>query len=572
MMSSTSASIGRFGLFALLAIFLVSPTVSGHADYLSSNPGASEILPSAPASVEVTFTEVVQPGSASIRVTNETGERFDVGGATLSENHLTASIPIASAGPGVYTVTWVTVSAVDGHSTSGSFGFVVQNADGSLPGEVPDRPAGLALSVSPPEIVLRFIGFVGLSLALGAAMLGALIWVPAGRDPDALGSPAYRPSLWTVLHWGRVGAFAYGMGMFGLWIQVVGFDSNLSAEALLGSPFLLSVLGRGILAIAMFIVLSAAFARFPDEEPAVTGARLRVALFLTLAAIALGSAGTHAAADTSFGPLGILANAAHLTGAASWVGGLAGIVLVRRFLRDPAATALARHVYARFSRLAGTSVALVLGGGTVLALLLVESLEGLAATPYGWVVLAKFGLFAPMVAVGAFNRYRLLPGLAGEEDAPRAVRRLTRNVRAESVIGASVLALAALLTAMVPASTVIGPSGPFAVQATADGLRWDLFVYPYPRAPGTYTLSFFLYNATDRHPFVDVKPDSGNLTIVLVDGAVNRTERLDGPHSNHLFLRDVALDRPGQWRLDATIVRVDGVAIGATFYVPVGEG
>lgn len=557
--------------FALLVVALVLPVpVGAHAEYRSSNPTANGILPEPPTSVSITFSESVQPGSEQIRVTNASGDRFDAGSPTLSAGGHTASVEVASVGPGIYEVVWGVVSAVDGHFTSGSFAFAVQNPDGTLPGDLPfEIPVASGTPVSAFEVVLRFLGFLGLSVALGAAVLGALVWLPAARDPDARGSSAFTPGLRTTLHWGRVGAFVFALAMAGLWIQVAGLDGTLSAAGLLGSPYLLSVLARAGLAAALFFVLTAAFARSSGADPANLRTPIRMSVVLGLAAIVAGSAGTHAAANPTLGPSGIAADAAHLTGAALWVGGLVGIVALRSLLRDPESVAVARHVYGRFSRLAGYAVLLVLGGGAALAVLLVGSWEALVGTGYGWIVLAKIGLFVPMLAVGAYNRYRLVPATA--DDPGRAVRILSRNVRGEALLGAAVLALAGLLTAMVPAVNLAAPPGVFTLQATSGGLRLDFSVYPYPTTPGTYTFVFLLYNETTGATYDEAT--TGTATFRLTDGSLPpRSEQLDGPHGNHFITTTPALSQPGVWRIDALFERPAASNVTATFHVAVSGG
>jgi putative copper export protein len=153
--------------------------------------------------------------------------------------------------------------------------------------------------------------------------------------------------------------------------------------------------------------------------------------------------GTHAAASPGAAILGVFANGVHLAGVAIWVGGLAGLVAVRALLRGEDAQPLARHAFAGFSLLAGYAIALVIGGGAILAVLLVGSWEALVATGYGWVVLGKVSLVVPMIALGAFNRYRLMPRTADGEPSATAVRTLARNVRAEVSLGAVILVLSA---------------------------------------------------------------------------------------------------------------------------------
>src|SRR5206468_826740 len=203
-----------------------------------------------------------------------------------------------------YTATWTATSAVDGHFTAGSFSYCVQDANGTACGTLPPPVSG-GSPVSPLEVALRSIGYLGLAIAFGVGIMANFMWIPAGKDPDARGSRAY----------------AVSRG---------------------GNP----------------------------EKAAWT---IQAAMFAALAAVVAGSLGTHAAAVPALTALGIAADAAHFGGIGLWFGGLAGIVSIRRFFREPETAPLARIVLGRFSRLAAYAVGLVLAGGIVLAVLLVGS-------------------------------------------------------------------------------------------------------------------------------------------------------------------------------------------------------
>jgi copper transport protein len=554
----------------LILALALAGDASAHAEYVGSDPPANGILPVPPDTVSITLSEAAQPGTATIRVTNVSGARLDSPPVSLSPDGRTISVALAPIGPGVYTATWTVTSAVDGHFTAGSFSFAVQNPDGSLPGPLPvSSPSSSGSPVSPAEVALRFLGFLGLSMAFGGAFLAAFIWIPTGRDPDAREAVEYGVTFGVLLHWARVGAFVLGLAMVGLWAQAAGLEGS-AASAIFGSPYLLSVLLRFSFAAALFVVLSSAFSRSRVAEPEASAGRVRIAVGLALAAIVAGSAGTHAAAIPSLAPLGVAADAAHLVGVALWVGGLVGVAAVRGFLRRDENLRLARHVFARFSRLAGFAVGLVLGAGVALSVLLVGSVEALVETGYGWVVLGKVALFAPMLALGAYNRYRLVPRTAEAPQTGEAVRRLALNVRAEAALGAAVLALAGLLTAMPPAASLAGGPQAFTLTATADGIRVDLQVYPYPSTPGVYTFSILLWNATNGQGY------DGGRNGTLTFGLVNRTlppqvANLSGPHGNHYFVTTPALSQPGVWKIDARFSRVDGFDLRATFHILLGD-
>lgn len=571
---------------ALLGAIGASDSAAAHAEYQSSTPVANTILPfsSAPTAVSISFSEAVQPGTARIRVTNASGATVSQPAVSLSADGRTISGSLGSIGSGVYTVAWSVTSAVDGHFTAGSFAFAIQNPDGSLPGPLPDTgPTSQGPPVSPVEVAFRFLAFGGLALAFGGTVLARFVWLPASRDPDARDPQAYGVTLRIVLHWARVGALVYALALGGLWIQTTGLEAGGGGGSILGSPFLLSLAARIGVGGALFLVLSGAFVRYRDAPPEILRRPLEMSLLLAMGAIVAGSFGTHAAAGRTgstepFGPwtytiLGMSADAGHVAGVAYWVGGLAMLVAVRSFLRADPALPLARYVFAGFSRFAAYAVGLVIYGGAVLAVLLVGSLDRLVSTGYGWVVLAKISLFAPMLAFGAYNRFRLVPRTAEPEGIEGAVRRLGRNVRVETVIGISVLAVAALLTSMTPAISVAAGPQAFGLEATVEDLRLRFEVWPHPSVPGVYTFSVFVYNATTGAAYNAARPDSGTLLFTLNGSTLPpSTANLSGPHGNHFFVDSPAMSQPGTWRIDVRFARADGFDIRATFHVTIRGG
>src|SRR2546428_10179847 len=171
-----------------------------------------------------------------------------------------------------------------------------------------------------------------------------------------------------------------------------------------------------------------------------TGRYLFVGALLGFAAVAIGSAGTHAAAVQSLGgissyfginplaplnaiapAIGTIADAAHIAGVALWVGGLATILAMRSLLREPTSVPLARIVLGRFSAMAFYCVGLVLIGGFILALLLVGSWDPLFSSGYGWGGLAKGSLLLPMIPFGPATPHRPSPGAPQTGRPPAAV-------------------------------------------------------------------------------------------------------------------------------------------------------
>lgn len=130
---------------------------------------------------------------------------------------------------------------------------------------------------------------------------------------------------------------------------------------------------------------------------------------------------------------------AHLLIVAFWFGSLGPLYLVTlRESRERAA-----RVVALFSSAAFWLVPLILAAGVAIAVLLLPSVAALWQ-PYGLIVIAKGCLFAVLLALAAFNKWRFGPALGnGDLSAGRVFRRM---VIAEYVLIVAVLCATAVMT------------------------------------------------------------------------------------------------------------------------------
>lgn len=146
---------------------------------------------------------------------------------------------------------------------------------------------------------------------------------------------------------------------------------------------------------------------------------------------------------------GLFADFLHLTAVSAWVGGLAVMsigLLPRRRLAE------LEEVVPKFSKVAATSVALVVVSGTVMAWQLIGSVDGLFSTHYGRVLLAKlllvgFVLLAALVSKRWVDR-TLASAVAADRNG--AVGSFVASVGAETALVAGVLAVASLLVTSNP--------------------------------------------------------------------------------------------------------------------------
>jgi putative copper export protein len=158
------------------------------------------------------------------------------------------------------------------------------------------------------------------------------------------------------------------------------------------------------------------------------------------------------ASQARLAPLSIAADAAHLTAAAIWIGGLPCLAVIA--LRAPRALpgtgrAVAAAALARFSRVAVWSVGvLVLTGVARLAGELNSPAE-LWSTAYGRCIVAKSALLLPLLVLGDRNR-RAIATFARRAPDQTRLRTIGRRVQVELAIALAIVAVAALLVAEVP--------------------------------------------------------------------------------------------------------------------------
>ena len=111
-------------LASALAIGAAS-SAQAHAFLDRASPAVGSAVPTSPPSITLWFTEDLEPAFSSVTVTNDAGQRVDLGNARSPQdgpNQL--QIGLRPLPPGTYTVSWHVIS-VDTHPTEGTFTFTV---------------------------------------------------------------------------------------------------------------------------------------------------------------------------------------------------------------------------------------------------------------------------------------------------------------------------------------------------------------------------------------------------------------------------------------------------------------
>ena len=154
---------------------------------------------------------------------------------------------------------------------------------------------------------------------------------------------------------------------------------------------------------------------------------------------------SHAAARLDSRVLLLLLDGAHQLGAAVWIGGLVHLTAAafRRGDRPWPVTLLRR-----FSNLAMSAVALLVGAGVGLTWNYAPDQTALFGTAYGLMVQTKLAILGGLLVLGALNA-RAIRRMDGAPDADQAT--LRRFVEVEVGLGLTVLFAAASLTSLPPA-------------------------------------------------------------------------------------------------------------------------
>jgi len=333
-------------------------------------------------------------------------------------------------------------------------------------------------------IGVRFVHLGALTLLIGVFAFLLLVARPAFRRADASRTPDFERFdrlLLALAEGSLLIAFASALAWLGL--QAATASGRPLGEALtietIGSVLTGTNFGRVWEVRLALIALLAFFLFFREREQDDRdwiAVRLQGVLLAGGLAAALAWAGHAAATEGSARLPHLAADAVHLLAAGVWLGGLCPLALLLRWARrspDASSTAVAQEATRRFSLLGLISVPVLALTGTVNGWILVGGIPPLIGTPYGRLLLVKFGLLLPLVGIAAFNLLRLKPALLAPPDGEAAgsrgpvLQRLTRNAIAEASLGAAILLIVGAL-GVTPPARHIPPTWPFPFR-----LSWD---------------------------------------------------------------------------------------------------
>lgn len=464
---------------------------SAHSELVSSTPAANASLPKAPEQIVMTFSEALDPATASVQLLDENQAPVDgVGPPTADRAGNTATVKLPKLKPGVYTVSYRVTSAVDGHSSAGIFAFLI-DPTGTLP--APAQPAqNSSPSSDPGSVAARWVGLIAALVLFGTA----LFWLASGRPAmsaagvDELGGS----SVWAAL--AAAGAMTFGGLVIYLTLAALPFSQDVAAvgghaghggaaaafpldfAAPFGStPFAMAM--RLALASSGAAFLVAAARYFFAQEAVRRGRRLdgwtTPLLILVAVAASLALAGSSLAghASSTGGPIFALFDWLHLVAVGAWLGTLPGLLLLAMLgrraninRRGLVGGALRRH-----SRIAFVAAPIVAITGLANSPIVLGHARELVASDYGNLLIAKALLFSVAVAIGSANYFLVKRG---------SFRRTLTLVLGEIAAGTLAVVVAATMVTVQPAASRVpvlsastttsahlyGAAGPSSLHAT----------------------------------------------------------------------------------------------------------
>lgn len=396
--------------------------------------------------------------------------------------------------------------------------------------------------------VARFLGYAGLVLLVGPALVLAALW------PRRLSRRGPTRLAWVGLSLVAVATLA------DLWLQVPytagGGLFEVTGEgfgSVLGSAFGAAHLVRlGLLAASAFL-LRPLLARPAGRADAIILTVLGGAALLTWPL-----AGHPAASPAP--AVSVVVDAVHLGSMAVWLGGL---LMLAVFLLRQADERELGAILPIWSRWAALAVSALLLAGTVQALIEVATPDALFNTTYGRLLLAKIGLFAIVIAVAAYSRQLVRRRTAAQRPTP-----VRRAVLVELAVTVVVLGLSATLVQTTPARTAVaGPSGTQAgfFSTTLTSSLFTLQVELDPAERGNNSVHLYAYTKDNQpQPVAEWRA-----TAALPSAGIEPIELPLLPLTDYHSYGDVSLPAAGDWQLKITVRTSDIDQATVTATVPI---
>ena len=535
---------------------VAAPLAWGHSVLIGTEPANDAVVDGSPARVLLRFNEGVETSLGSIQVFDGSGERVD---AEAISRPSAKEVAVAIDGElerGTYTVAWRAISA-DSDPINGAFVFHVQE-----PGP---QPAGIAAQVlrGTPLLVSvvyaggRFVTFVFLLLCAGG--IASLVYALRTAD-DRLRRRLY----------GLLAVFAGALAVAAL--LAIPFQGAAAGGTGLGEAFRWDVVSSvvetrygtvSIIQVGLALALLAVALALRRATGRARRAGNVVAAVLAAALVVTPPFAGHASVE---GPVAITADVAHVFAAATWVGGLA-FVVIALVLALEERWPLATRSVPRFSTMAVVSVAVLLVAGTINGYMQIRAWRGLWETQYGLLLLAKIALVVPLLGLGAFNNRYVVPALRAGVAQARERRRFLQAAGVELVIMASIIGVTAVLVNAPPAKSEIEMDGP--TTAVVNFGEVEAHVAVEPGTAGRNVIHLMFEQSNGEMVMLEEVTVSATLASKGIGPLDFEGERMG--HQGEWRVEGVDLTIPGDWQLRIEARRGEFELLTETTSIPIRE-
>jgi copper transport protein len=555
---------------ALLCLMVTAAPASAHAVLVGSDPPDGAVLPGAPRTVQLRFSEDLAPRFSSARLVDGAGSPV-AGVRVTARGSRVLVVELPSLRAGAYGVLWRVLASADGHTTGGAVVFNVGERSGPVPAALSDGAAGVV--ARPADVARRWVGVCLLAGLIGAlAMVGLVLGRAGSAHPAGPLAVAIQAARRRLLSFALVcAALCMAVGVADATAQAAhqgpatgGWPATI-VQLLAGTRWgLLWLVREGAL---LGLVLVTLRWRSTIDEPRRAGPPVLAAAagVLVLTVVSVEAAGSHAAALEQARGAAVAADALHILTACLWLGALPALVLMTWPRRWGAAgpADLLTATRGSLSWLVAGSAALVVVTGLYSAGRQVDTVDGLTGTTYGRALLVKGTLLLVVGGLGLVNSARLhgrCPAWLGSVGSRLARAWPSRRlVAVEAGAGALLLVAVAVLVETAPAHGRAEPAPAPAAAETATGSVADLVVTvsATPNRPGLN--GFTVLTGSSRRP----PPAPVDAVTLQLAGGAGGSPAATGA-GNVVALRQVApgrwfgtgrLDQPGALRLEAQVQR-----------------
>ncbi len=588
------------GLVLFASLLFGATPVFAHANLVRSDPPANSAQKTPPTRVRLWFSEAVEPSFSSVSVLDKNGDTVDKKDShRLADDPTGMEVSLTDLPQGLYTVVWKTMSAVDGHITSGSFSFTVGDVPltDSSPREIMSLVDSALSAAAPPplyEIVIRWLNLLLLALLVGSLTFPLFVLLPAihaATSPQSIlrvyvdyvrhlvagrgkPSPAYEDralgawaKAWLASNRLMLVLFALiTLAVLGAQALKSGSDLGAVVPVLTATRFGAIWLARVVLLVGLgFVLFRGRWHWTQDME----GNRLLfISIALGLLLLVTQSLNSHDAAVNDPPVLPFFVDLVHLAGVTIWVGGLAQLVVtLPTYLRAQARSDRIRYLastIACFSLVAFLTVGIVILSGAYSLILQVGTLEALFNTLYGTTLFVKFVLILPLLALGGLNLIVNRPASAQTmiERLQPFVRRFDIAVLLELIFAAGVLFAVGIMTSVAPARSAYDPNPKLWLEThRADDLTVTLGVAP--ALAGTNDFDVQVQDARGQNV--------SNAAVVRLIGTMEGMDM--GPQeveataqgNGHYTLHGELMSMVGTWQLVVLVRRLGVDDVRTTF-------